>query len=166
VGLDPAAWHDLFGAVATASAALLGLFIVAISLHLRLVEEHAIVHNQARVVLLTLALILALSVTALIPGVTSQWLGAELLAITLGSSVVYVNGLRRARQDRIPIPAGVWQRSIPFAAVQILNLAASTSLLARRGPGLYLVAPGLVVNLPLAVFLAWRVILSQQSRPR
>ncbi len=55
MGLDPAAWHDLFGAVATASAALLGLFIVAISLHLR-VEEHAIVHNQARVALLILAL--------------------------------------------------------------------------------------------------------------
>jgi hypothetical protein len=164
VGLDPAAWHDLFGAVATASAALLGLFIVAISLHLRVVEEHAVVHNQARVALLLLALILALSVTALIPGLTSQWLGAELLAITLGSSVVYVNGLRRARRDRIPIPAGVWQRSILVAALQILNLAASTSLLARRGPGLYLLAPMLVANLPMSVFLAWRVILSPEGR--
>jgi hypothetical protein len=166
VGLDPAAWHDLFGAVATASAALLGLFIVAISLHLRLVEEHAIVHNQARVGLLILALILALSVTALIPGLSSQWLGAELVAITLVSLVVYVNGLRRARRDRIPIPAGVWPRSIVFAAIQILNLAASTSLLARRGPGLYLLAPMLVASLPLSVFLVWLVILSPEGRRR
>jgi hypothetical protein len=38
IGLQPAAWHEFFALVGTASAALAGLFFVAISLHFREVD--------------------------------------------------------------------------------------------------------------------------------
>ena len=162
MAFDPRSWHDLFGAVATASAALLGLFVVAISLHVQLVEGHPVVRNQARVSLLYLALLLAFSITGLVPGITVEWLAAELVAIVLLTTIVYASGYLRAHSHHVPIPRDAWERMTVVVVFDVLFLAAAGSLLWHRGPGLYLVVPAVVILLPSNVFMAWRVIFSPE----
>lgn len=166
MGVDPSAWHDLLSTVAGASAALLGLFFVAISLHLRVVDEHPLVRNQARVTLASLAALLAVGVTGLVPGIDSAWIGAELLAFGAVGVVVYSVGLVRARRGLQRIPTAVWMRVPLVVVLTALLMASGLSLIAHRGPGLYLLVPVLVVSLPTAVYMAWTVILSPVLRSR
>lgn len=162
VGLDPTSWRELFGAVVGASAALLGLFIVAISLHVRLVEAHPIVRNQARVSLVGLGLILVFSITVLVPGITGLWLAGELVGIVFIATFVYVRGLWIAHAERVRIPGSVWERMTLVATFDALLLGASVSLLLGKGPGLYLFVPALAVLLLLSVFMVWRLIFSPE----
>jgi NAD(P)-dependent dehydrogenase (short-subunit alcohol dehydrogenase family) len=48
MGLAPNAWQAFFGAVAAASAALAGLFFVAISLHPNEIASHPVLRYKAR----------------------------------------------------------------------------------------------------------------------
>ena len=162
MGLDPALWHEFFATTASASAALLGLFIVAISLHLRLVEGHAIVRNQARVSMLLLALTLAISATGQVPGVTGRWLGVEVLLALVLQLAVYSGGLVQATRSQIGIPRAVWARLLPVVALVALTAAGAVSLIAQKGLGLYLLVPWLV-GVPLAaVYMAWIVLLQSE----
>ena len=163
MALDPEAWHELFATVAAAAAALLGLFIVAITLHLRMIAEHPIARNQARVVLTALGLTLMFSLTDLFPGVTSSWLAIELLVITAVLLAVYIAGLLHAWRAGVEIPRAVWERSPIIGVTTVLFLASAVSLLAHQGPGLYLVAPVFVVAMPLAVWMAWSLIMRDDS---
>jgi hypothetical protein len=163
MALDPEAWHELFATVAAASAALLGLFVVAITLHLRMIAEHPIARNQARVVLTLLGLTLMFSLTDLFPGVTSSWLASELLVITAVLLAVYIAGLLRAWRAGVEIPRAVWERAPIIGVTTVLFLAGGVSLLANQGPGLYLVAPVFVMAMPLAVWSAWSLIMRDDS---
>jgi hypothetical protein len=149
--------------LATASAALLGLFIVAISLHVRLVETQPIVRNQARSNLAVLALFLGFSISGLIPQVTTLLLGAELASFVVITLFVYTQGLVIAHAEHVRVPRGVWERMTIVVVLEGLLLASSASLILDRGPGLYLAAPALVVLLPLSVFMAWRIIFSSDA---
>src|SRR5215469_165741 len=88
VGLQPELWHDMFLAFATACAALLGLFYVAVSLHVDVLSEHPVELNRANSGLDGLLLGLLVSLLVLVPGQPDPLLGAELLVVVVVYSVV------------------------------------------------------------------------------
>jgi hypothetical protein len=65
---DPAAWHDFGVALVSASAALLGLVFVVVSLHLGAVVDDPVLRRRAEIMLGLLATTLAASAALLIPG--------------------------------------------------------------------------------------------------
>jgi modulator of FtsH protease len=80
---DPAAWHDFGVALVGASAALLGLVFVVVSLHLGPVVDDPVLRRRAEIMLGLLATTLAASAALLIPGQSREALGIELMAIAL-----------------------------------------------------------------------------------
>ena len=110
-GLNPQAWRDFFTVAGTAAAALLGLVLVAISLHVEKVEGHPLLRNRARGSLQTLGLILVLSLAALMPGITAFWFGAITLVVEAAGLGLLVWGLWTANQQVGRLPLGVWLRS-------------------------------------------------------
>lgn len=92
-GLNPQAWRDFFTVVGQAAAALLGLVLVAISLHAENVERHPLPRNRARNALQTLGLVLVLSLAALVPHITAFWFGATTLVLTLPAVSLAMWGL-------------------------------------------------------------------------
>ena len=153
-GLNPQAWRDFFTVAGTAAAALLGLVLVAISLHLEKVEGHPLVRNRARGSLQTLGLILVLSLFALMPGITAFWFGAITLVVEAAGLGLLAWGLWTANRQAGSLPLGVWLRSIPNALV-LLTIAAGISLTLGKGPGIYLMAPQFILVLPAMLFRGW-----------
>jgi hypothetical protein len=164
IGQQPGAWHDFFLATSTASAALLGLFFVAITLHLNEIEAHPILRNRARINIQALALLLAACLCVLLPGQSNQWLGSEFMVIigvywTLGTI-----GVVHTRSALGGLPRGLWLRLISQNSLTVLTVAAGVRLVARQGPGLYLEAPVVVLGLLAATLNVWNVIYGPELR--
>jgi modulator of FtsH protease len=98
---DPAAWHDFGVALVGASAALLGLVFVVVSLHLGPVVDDPVLRRRAEIMLGLLATTLAASAALLIPGQSREALGIELMAIAL----TYI-ACRRWRHSTRPVLCG------------------------------------------------------------
>jgi hypothetical protein len=79
--IQPAEWHELFVAIAGASAALTGLIFVAVSINLTRILEYPGLPTRAIETLSLLAGLLLLSVFMLVPGQSSGALGAEILVL-------------------------------------------------------------------------------------
>jgi hypothetical protein len=104
---EPGAWHDFAVALVSASAALLGLVFVVVSLHLRAVVEDPVLRRRAEITLGLLATTLAASAALLIPGQSREALGLELMPIAL----VYVAPVGPGDLPRDPFRAGRVARS-------------------------------------------------------
>ena len=72
---DPAAWHDFGVALVSASAALLGLVFVVVSIHLRAVVDDPVLRRRAEIMLGLLATTFAASAALVIPGQSREALG-------------------------------------------------------------------------------------------
>ncbi len=70
-------WHDFAIGLLSASAALLGLFLVAMSLHLKEIEQNEAVRNRARITLAGLIVSISVSLALLAPNQSTRWLGAR-----------------------------------------------------------------------------------------
>lgn len=164
-GLNPSAWRDFFTVAGTAAAALLGLVLVAISLHVEKVEGHPLLRNRARGSLQTLGLILILSLAALVPHISAFWFGAVTLVVEAAGLGLLIWGLRTANREAGSLPRGVWLRSIPNALI-LLTIAAGISLTLGKGPGIYLMAPQFVLVLPAMLFSVWSLLFAPELRPK
>ena len=164
IGLLPAAWHDLFTAVAAASAALLGLFFVAFSLHLRDIESNPILRNRARtnVQALVTALVQALSV--LIPGQGNAWLGVEIAIVNVLYLLLVTAGVWRTLRSRAKLTAAIWLRLSLNPILVLLGVVGGASLVLDKGPGMFLLVPGVFVRFPVITYNAWAVLFPPELR--
>src|SRR3974377_2420637 len=80
---DPGAWHDFGVGLVGASAALLGLVFVVVSLHLGGVVNASVLPRRAEISLGLFATALASSAALLIPEQSREALGIELMTIAL-----------------------------------------------------------------------------------
>ncbi len=164
VGLEPAAWQGFFGAVAAASAALAGLFFVAISLRPDEIGTHPVLRYRARSNLQNLLLILAICLVVLIPGQTTLVLGLELLLVVVLMTALGIAGAVQmySRADRVL--GGVHVRLAIALASALFAMAAGVSLIVGSGPGLYLDVPAIVFALPASGWMAWQVVFPPEMR--
>src|SRR4030081_1706805 len=96
-----ALWHDFNVGVVIASAALLGLLFVALSIHIRVLSaaENAELRSVARTVFLGYVLSLGIGFLALMP--QSLWaFGVELLAIVLAATLPFGAAARSGLRAR------------------------------------------------------------------
>ena len=97
---DPAAWRDFGVALVSASAALLGLVFVVVSIHLRAVVDDPVLRRRAEIMLGLLATTLAASAALVIPGQGREALGIELMPIAL--AYISLSTLATFRATRSP----------------------------------------------------------------
>ena len=164
-GLQPAAWHDLYVALATTFGALLGLVLVAISIHIHEVEENPILRQRARATIQALASLVTLALCVLIPGQGTFWLGIEFVAIMVAYLGLLVAGIRTTRRVAGGFPTNVWLRFTPNA-VALFTIAGGVSLIADSGPGLYLLLPTVLLGVPSATFNLWSLLFAPELKKR
>ena len=162
---NAAAWHDLFTAAAAASAALLGLLFVAVTLRLNNIEGNPLLRLRARVNLQALAALLTVSLAGLIPGQGAVWLGVELVGIALGYITLILRGSLRTSHEVNGLPRAVRVRLMLQNALLLFQVAAGVSLIVGAGPGLYLEAPLLLFAIPVVVtFNSWNILFAPELR--
>ena len=154
-GYDPAAWHDFGVALVSASAALLGLVFVVVSIHLRAVVDDPVLRHRAEIILGLLAMTLAASAALLIPSQSREALGLELMPIAL----VYVALSSLATFRATHSPRGVERdRLARFFLGELsagLVFAGGLGLLVHALGGAYLVGAGIVLGVLSAMLANW-----------
>jgi hypothetical protein len=154
-GYDPSEWHDVFAAVASASAALAGLLFVAISINLKQIVEIPVLAARAATALGALFLALVVSILMLVPGQGRLIIGGELLACAAPAWVVTTYGYMRAgraeQQNRLAY--GIDLVMAQLAVIPIV--CAGVSVMAGAGGGLYWLVPALVFVFISAGAKAW-----------
>src|SRR5271155_4234791 len=114
---QPDQWHDLFVAVAGASAALTGLIFVAVSINLSRILEYDTLPIRASETLSVMTGVLVLSLFVLVPGQSRQVLGTEILALGLdGGGFLLIRRLRLPRRKDEP---AIWT-AMPITIIVIL----------------------------------------------
>ncbi len=152
----PEQWSDLFVAVAGASAALLGLLFVAVSINLERILGLEGLPERALETLLLLLLVLVLSVVGLMPGQSAEAFGIEVLGIglALGAIILRLPVIGRDEQGNEPLRYRIDRWAVRFACI-VPVLVAGISLLLESGGGIYWLAAGIVFGISGAVANAW-----------
>ena len=99
-------WHDFYIVAGTASATLVGLLFVGLSLHLRIVVARPDVRALARVTLANFAAILFVALFLVIPedqsSAGSQVIGSGVVSLIVAAPSLLAAGRRRGRTFRLP----------------------------------------------------------------
>lgn len=155
VAYDPGAWHDFGVALVGASAALLGLIFVVVSIHLRAVVDDPVLRRRAEILLGLLAMALAASAALLIPGQSREALAVELMPIAL----IYIALSSVATFSASHSPRGITRdRLARFFLGELsagLVFVGGLGLLVHALGGAYLVAAGVVLGVLSAMLAIW-----------
>jgi hypothetical protein len=156
VAYDPSEWHDLFVATAGASAALLGLLFVAVSINLERILKYEGLPERALETLLLLLGVLVVSIVGLIPGQSTVALGLELLvaAAIVAFIVLRLPAARAEETGKEPVRWRISRIGVRLMGTAPL-LIGGLSVLLEAGGGLYWVAAGIALAIVGAVANAW-----------
>ncbi len=154
-------WESFALAQVGASAALLGLVFVGISINLRdIVGSGSLVHRAAEAVIL-LGSVLVTSTVVLIPGQRRDVLSAELILLACGLFAIIVFLQRDAiTQPSDPGRPGPPPGSLPIRRVfglgaAVLIAVAGITLAAKAGGGLYWLPPAILAAYAGSLTDAW-----------
>jgi hypothetical protein len=149
-------WSDFFVATAGASAALVGLVIVAISVNVKPILDSQGLPERAAATIAVLALILACASAGLIKAEPVQALGGELVAIALLGWLPQLQSMRAALRA---VPARPWAQQafhvIAGQVIAMLVLVAGALLAAAYPSGYYWVAAAVIGGYAVSVLNAW-----------
>jgi hypothetical protein len=152
----PEEWKDLFVATAGASAALLGLLFVAVSINLERILAYEGLPERALETLLLLLGVLVVAIVGLIPGQSTVALGLELLFVAAVVAVIVLR-LPTARAEEAGDQPTSWRLS--RIGIRLMGtvplLIGGLSVLVEAGGGLYWIAAGIVLAIVGAVANAW-----------
>lgn len=152
----PEEWKDFFVAVAGASAALLGLLFVAVSINLERILSYEGLPERALETLLLLLGVLIVSIVGLMPGQGHVALGLELLGIAAVVALIVLR-LPQTSPERSGVEPRQWRLS--RLVVRLMGtvplVIGALSVLLEAGGGLYWIAAGIVLAIIGAVANAW-----------
>jgi hypothetical protein len=154
---DLPAWSNFFVTAAGASAALVGLLFVAVSINLATILEHEWLPARAALVVIILVDALVCGLIGLVPGLPIRTSGFGFLVTGLVASAftAFVQTRARARANYNVSPG---LAVLQVVAVQFGPLAfalAGASLVWGLRGGLYWVVPGMLFTFVGAMFVSW-----------
>jgi hypothetical protein len=154
--IDLENWHDFFVASAGASAGLVGLVFVAISINLKLILERPGQTERAGETIIPLASVLLISLVGLVLGLRVRMFACELVAF--GGAAWFVTTLIevKALKNRHYIRAlHIWSRILINQPANLLVVIGGLSLLMGFAGGLTWMAAGAIFSFAGALLNAW-----------
>jgi modulator of FtsH protease len=162
VAYDAAEWSELFVATAGAAAALAGLVFVAVSINLKPILQGDGLPERALQTVLMLAIVVVISIVALIPGQGHVALGVELLAVASVYSALLVHTSRTSLPTRGQPRSWLIGRVVVLALGAVPLIVGAISMLAESGGGLYWIGAGVVGAIVGGVANAWVLLVEIQ----
>ena len=157
-GYEPKLWHDLFVMLGGASAALTGLFVVAISLHLDEIMKSALLRRRAFNNVFGLGVLIVIAALSLMPQ-SPAILGVEMIVInvlwTYTPISLFIRFRRRLGKDVLLRMGTAITSCILFAAGGACLITQPGSYVLSAG--MYLIAFGYLIMLSLTIVNAWSI---------
>jgi hypothetical protein len=166
--LDPAAWNEFFFTVAAASAALIGLIVVGLSIHADFIAGSVTHRSHARATLVVLTATMIIGLAALVPQ-PPDWAGWEFGLASLGfASINTYNNTKALRQVAWRLPAAAWRRMSIGYAIAGCGLIGAVSIVVGggQGGGLYWIGLETIGGLVWAIAGAWRFLIGVVDEQR
>jgi hypothetical protein len=164
-------WHDFYLAVGSASAALLGLLFVGVSISLSALSRHERldVTSRANLAFSNLLYLVGLSLVVLLPGVEPSTVAISFIVIA-GLGLLRTGRQLRRRAFASGSPhAPAWQtiRRLAWTILADLLLAATAVEIASTGDGRWLLVTPIVVLVLLlgAADVAWDLLVRESEQP-
>ena len=159
-------WHDFNVSLVTASAGLLGLLFVALSIHVRVLSAsgNAELRAVARSVFLGYVVSLGVGFLALMPQSLSAF-GLELLVMLVAATLPFGAAARsglRATGVGYARKVTVWQFLAGFGLF-IITIAAGIGIFVGEANALYVTSGVAVLSLLWGVFNTWELIFRVQG---
>lgn len=167
--LDPAKWAEFFFTVGAASAALIGLIVVGLSIHADFIAASITHRSHARATLVVLTATMVTGLVALVPQ-PPEWVGFESGLIAVGfASINTYNNTKALRQAGWRLPAPAWRRMAIGYTIAAFGLIGAVSIVAwdGQGGGLYWIGLEVIGGLVWAIAGAWRFLIGvvDERRP-
>ena len=148
-------WDNFFVAEVGASAALLGLLFVAVSINLAKILQYPQLPGRAAEALGALVAVLLVATCGLVPGQSTRAFGIEIVSIGAVAWVFAVITQTRGRSQENAQRYWMINRVVLTQLSSLPIVVAGVSLLAGRGGGLYWLVPGVGFSFVTAVFGGW-----------
>lgn len=156
VAYDSSAWVDFSLGVIGASAALVGLAFVAVSINLARILEIRGLPARAGQTLLFLATPLFVAFFVLTPGQSRSALAGELLVVAVVTGAVHLRiGVQADRSEDEPRASWLIGRIVPSAGITVSVGIAGATLLGQGGGGLYWLVPAIALAILFGITNAW-----------
>src|SRR5262245_44502996 len=123
--LDLEAWSEFFFTIAGASAALIGLIVVGLSIHADFIAQSVTHRSHARATLVILTATMSIALVALVPlePVVAGW---AFLLITLGfAGLNTYNNAKALNSVGWRLPAAAWRRMAIGYTIAVFGLLGS-----------------------------------------
>ncbi len=148
------AWHDFFLAAVGASAALLGLLFVTVSINLEHILKYPQLPGRAAATLGILLTVLVICCFGLAPSQSPKAFGWEIVVVTLASAAQSIRVSARRREAGDPRSWTLGHLALLLIPVLVL-LGGGASLLAGGGGGIYWLLFGTALVFIAASVNAW-----------
>ena len=162
------AWTEFFFTITAASATLIGLIVVGLSIHADFIAQSLTHRSHARATLVVLTATMVISVLALVPQ-ESTAAGWEFGLITVGFVAINTfNNTRALRRVHWRLPTAAWFRMAIGYAIGACGILGAVSIVFRggEGGGLYWIAAEAVGSLVWAIAGAWRFLIGVTDEKR
>lgn len=154
-------WRELYVMLGTSSAALIGLFFIATSLHIGEVVSNPVFRVRAYNGTLYLLTLLIQAIFVLVPQ-PIHLLGVELCVVNVvGLWLPFSNAYRYFyRNSDVARRGGLMMyRAVTYAAAYLVGVAGGVALVLRSSWGMYLVTVSYTALLVAVVLGAWAIML-------
>lgn len=151
-------WGDFAVVMGAATAALLGLFFVAVSIRVEAIARSAELRNRSTQTLTLLLTGLLVAALLAVPGQRKWALGAEYLALALVVSGVALILDRRAGGRRDSEIGRRLDAINPTVFTCSLLVVAAVTLILGHNDGIYVLVPALIAVLVGGVVNAWLIL--------
>jgi hypothetical protein len=152
---QPAQWHDFFITVGGGAAALTGLVVVAMSLHLRIIAMDPALRHRARSILTGLAAVFMRCSLVLMGGQNGEAVGSELLIASAALTVAGVLSFRQVARSGTRVPRASVLRTLGGTACYSAEMIGAAALVAGYVAGIYLAAGAIVANFFFMISGSW-----------
>ena len=156
VAYNSAAWTDFSVGVIGASATLVGLVFVAVSINLQQILQIRGLPARAGQTLVFLATPLFVALFVLTPGQSRSALAGEFLATALLTGAVHLRiAVQSDRSESEARESWLISRIVPSTGITVCLGVAGVTILAQSGGGLYWLVPTISIAILFGIVNAW-----------
>jgi hypothetical protein len=156
-------WHDFFVMVGTGAAALTGLLVVAVSLHLEVVANDAALRHRARSVFAGLAAAFMRCALVLMGGQNHKTVGLELLIICMFVIATGINSYSKTLKYNRHISHSIKYRTMGNISCYLGEIVGAIILISGSIAGLYIAAIAMVSNFYFMFSGSWLLLVGISS---
>jgi hypothetical protein len=151
----PDQWHDFFLMVGGGAAALTGLVVVAMSLHLDVIAADVVLRHRARSILTGLAAVFMRCGLVLMGGQGGRAVAAELFVVCAVVTVAGVSSFAQVSRQDQPVPRASVLRTAGGTACYVTEMVGAVVLFVGSSFGLYVVGVAMVANFFFMISGSW-----------